>query len=300
MDPSSIILIGVAVVTLVAVAGVFTIAYRHSGGPDERASRTHPRSIEKVESRRTVPLTKASESEIPAREDAETEAVADAGSAGITVMEATRTVEVPPEEAGVTRRQFFNRAAGGMFGAYLATLGTASLAFLWPRLSGGFGARVDVGPIDDISTQLLQDGRVAPLVVNEARAYVVPINPDQLSVSQFDQPGLTAGGLMAMYWRCVHLGCRAPWCDPSGGFECPCHGSKYNLFGEYQAGPAPPQPGPIFRRGHRRRATHHRHRDHRPNPPGTPRHSPVSTGTLLYLPLTPAGLSPPSQHGWSR
>ncbi|MDP8959400.1 MAG: Rieske 2Fe-2S domain-containing protein, partial [Actinomycetota bacterium] len=28
-------------------------------------------------------------------------------------------------------------------------------------------------------------------------------------------------------------------CDSSQGFECPCHGSKYNLHGEYEAGPAP-------------------------------------------------------------
>jgi cytochrome b6-f complex iron-sulfur subunit len=44
---------------------------------------------------------------------------------------------------------------------------------------------------------------------------------------------------MALFQRCVHLGCRVPWCGPSQGFECPCHGSKYNSIGEYNAGPAP-------------------------------------------------------------
>lgn len=44
---------------------------------------------------------------------------------------------------------------------------------------------------------------------------------------------------MALYQRCVHLGCRVPWCATSIGFECPCHGSKYNAIGEYFAGPAP-------------------------------------------------------------
>ncbi|NIR38261.1 MAG: Rieske 2Fe-2S domain-containing protein, partial [Actinobacteria bacterium] len=47
------------------------------------------------------------------------------------------------------------------------------------------------------------------------------------------------GGVMALWQRCVHLGCRVPWCQPSQGFECPCHGSKYNSIGEYYAGPAP-------------------------------------------------------------
>ena len=46
-------------------------------------------------------------------------------------------------------------------------------------------------------------------------------------------------GLMALWQRCVHLGCRVPSCVPSQGFECPCHGSRYNFHGEYEAGPAP-------------------------------------------------------------
>src|SRR5690606_504268 len=42
-----------------------------------------------------------------------------------------------------------------------------------------------------------------------------------------------------LFQRCVHLGCRVPWCATSVGFECPCHGSKYNVIGEYFDGPAP-------------------------------------------------------------
>ena len=44
---------------------------------------------------------------------------------------------------------------------------------------------------------------------------------------------------MALYQRCVHLGCRVPWCATAQGFECPCHGSKYDYIGEYFSGPAP-------------------------------------------------------------
>jgi len=46
-------------------------------------------------------------------------------------------------------------------------------------------------------------------------------------------------GYVALYQKCVHLGCRVPWCESSQWFECPCHGSKYNQAGEYQLGPAP-------------------------------------------------------------
>jgi cytochrome b6-f complex iron-sulfur subunit len=46
-------------------------------------------------------------------------------------------------------------------------------------------------------------------------------------------------GYVALYQKCVHLGCRVPWCQTSQWFECPCHGSKYNRVGEKRGGPAP-------------------------------------------------------------
>ena len=46
-------------------------------------------------------------------------------------------------------------------------------------------------------------------------------------------------GVVALYQKCVHLGCRVPWCSSSQWFECPCHQSKYNRVGEHKDGPAP-------------------------------------------------------------
>jgi cytochrome b6-f complex iron-sulfur subunit len=46
-------------------------------------------------------------------------------------------------------------------------------------------------------------------------------------------------GYVALYQKCVHLGCRVPWCQTSQWFECPCHGSQYNRVGEKKGGPAP-------------------------------------------------------------
>ena len=45
--------------------------------------------------------------------------------------------------------------------------------------------------------------------------------------------------IYALSQKCPHLGCRVPFCDSSGWFECPCHGSKYDLGGEWIEGPAP-------------------------------------------------------------
>ncbi len=44
---------------------------------------------------------------------------------------------------------------------------------------------------------------------------------------------------LALYQVCVHLGCKVPFRDDCHSFKCPCHGSHYNIDGEYLDGPAP-------------------------------------------------------------
>jgi cytochrome b6-f complex iron-sulfur subunit len=47
------------------------------------------------------------------------------------------------------------------------------------------------------------------------------------------------GEVVPLWWKCPHLGCKVPWCESSGQFECPCHGSVFSRIGEYRRGPAP-------------------------------------------------------------
>jgi len=49
----------------------------------------------------------------------------------------------------------------------------------------------------------------------------------------------TSDGILALYRKCVHLGCVVPWNDAEDQFHCPCHGSLYDRKGEVQGGPAP-------------------------------------------------------------
>jgi cytochrome b6-f complex iron-sulfur subunit len=49
----------------------------------------------------------------------------------------------------------------------------------------------------------------------------------------------TGNRIFALSQKCPHLGCRVPFCESSGRFECPCHGSKYDIGGEWIEGPAP-------------------------------------------------------------
>lgn len=149
-------------------------------------------------------------------------------------------VELSASEQGVNRRQFFNRALAATFFGTLGTFGVASLAFFWPKVSGGFGSDVSAGPIEAIKDAITQpDGTITPFYVPAAKAWIVPIEDSVLADSQFADAQVVAGGLTALWQKCPHLGCAVPWCQSSQGFECPCHGSKYNRVGEYEAGPAP-------------------------------------------------------------
>ena len=46
-------------------------------------------------------------------------------------------------------------------------------------------------------------------------------------------------GMLALYAVCTHLGCLPGWNTNNFRFECPCHGSKFELNGTYIEGPAP-------------------------------------------------------------
>jgi len=245
MTFTNMVLIGVAVFAILGAVGAFTIAFRRSQAPKQRGSgdgvsaetKRADRSMDGV---RVEPP--AAEVVEPAQADGASPVDDDVveGHAPIAVrlVETQRVIEVSPEEAGVTRRQFFNRAMNATFFSFLGLMGVGSLAMFWPKLSGGFGSDVDAGALADLQTQVVApDGSVIPVFVPEARAYLVPA-PASLSEQFADLP-VEAGGLMALFQRCVHLGCRVPWCATSIGFECPCHGSKYNVIGEYFDGPAP-------------------------------------------------------------
>ena len=242
MSGDQLLLVGIAVLALAAAVGAFAIAARRSGVDWRKSLSDETRAADRSSGVELPPVPMAADEPQPEAPvlpvGAEPEAAEEPAAVAVQVETEQRLVEVSPEEAGVTRRQFFNRALGVTFGTFSGLLGTSFLAFLWPRISGGFGSDVSAGQIGDLLDQAINDdGSITPVFVPEARAYVVP-GPEALS-AQFDGRSVEAGGVMAIWQKCVHLGCRVPWCSTSQGFECPCHGSKYNSIGEYNAGPAP-------------------------------------------------------------
>jgi Rieske Fe-S protein len=150
--------------------------------------------------------------------------------------------EVGSEAEGMTRRQVLNRGILLTLGASLTSFGGAVLAFLWPKLSGGFGSVIAAGNIDEIKAQIKSNRE--PFYNAAGRFYLMTYETnldDSAGDAIYPRAFSTykQAGLIALYQKCPHLGCRVPWCKSSQWFECPCHGSKYNAAGEWQGGPAP-------------------------------------------------------------
>ena len=145
------------------------------------------------------------------------------------------------EEIGVYRRQFLNRSIVGGMVLGMAAFGGAVLAFLWPQSRGGFGSKISVGKIPDIEKAISNGNGFA--YYPEGRMWITAFPASALEKARgvYSDPELAGmeAGVIALYQKCVHLGCRVPACPTSQWFECGCHGSQYNSAGEYKAGPAP-------------------------------------------------------------
>jgi cytochrome b6-f complex iron-sulfur subunit len=143
----------------------------------------------------------------------------------------------PPAPKPVSRREFFRRSLVASLLVFGAEFGGATLAFLWPNLRGGFGSVINAGKLEDIKAYIAENHQ--PWYSGTGRFYIVPYDGSPSGEVDYTAEGVTTDGIMPLYQRCVHLGCRVPFCISSQWFECPCHGSKYNTAGEYELGPAP-------------------------------------------------------------
>jgi cytochrome b6-f complex iron-sulfur subunit len=119
-------------------------------------------------------------------------------------------------EGQVERREVLNWTWKVLAVGFAVEAAWTTYDILVPKPSGAFGGVVDAGPVVEFP-----EGTVRYFL--NGRFYVISYG----------------GSLYALYQKCTHLGCRVPYCDTSEMFECPCHGSVFNVLGEYIAGPAP-------------------------------------------------------------
>jgi cytochrome b6-f complex iron-sulfur subunit len=242
-----ILIVGILVVLLAVVAFVFvTAARRGNVGALSRETKQRDKAA--------AGNAPAGSELVPAEgDDGETprervDAALQASSGG--TVEARGAGDIAPwepldiEDIGLNRRQFFLRGILALVGVGgIGTFGVAALAFIWPTGSTGFGGVINAGATADITNSITT--AKTPFYVPAARTYLQLYPASALPNAKkayAPDPTVLAGmeqGFVALYQRCVHLGCRVPWCLTSQWFECPCHGSKYNAVGEKQGGPAP-------------------------------------------------------------
>ena len=126
-----------------------------------------------------------------------------------------------------SRRNFLRYGMVAGIAALLANAAAALGYFLWPRQVGAFGGTIVAGRLADFP-----------------RGTVSRIRDGRFYIAHVDE------GLLALYWKCTHLGCTVPWQPDEdfqapaqpllhGVFHCPCHGTIFTRSGEVVTGPAP-------------------------------------------------------------
>ncbi len=234
----------IAIIAILVAAAVSIVLLANRARSTTGALSRETRQRDRSET--TTELSTSTELETAGRERAEETREALGGP--LARRRRGEVVEYEPvdeEELGVTRRQFLNRGVLTAVGFSVSGFGAAMLAFLWPPAGQtGFGGVFNIGKTDDVKSFITTNRK--PFYAPDARTYVQPYPKEAgalAAAKKVYKPAIYQGmeqlGLVALYQRCVHLGCRVPWCQSSQWFECPCHGSKYNRVGEKKAGPAP-------------------------------------------------------------
>jgi nitrite reductase/ring-hydroxylating ferredoxin subunit len=115
-----------------------------------------------------------------------------------------------------TRRKFLNlgwKVGGSLLGV---AAGWTVFESLRPLASNTSGGPITLGAPTNFATD-------SATYFSSGRLYVTSVQGQTFALSQ----------------KCPHLGCRVPYCESSGRFECACHGSVFDLGGEWIQGPAP-------------------------------------------------------------
>jgi cytochrome b6-f complex iron-sulfur subunit len=130
-----------------------------------------------------------------------------------------KTIEAAPEKKRVTRREFLNIAWLASLGFLAVNLGGVTYLFSMPRFKEGeFGGVFPAGRVSELPP-------AGSLPVNFPKVKLWLANTDE--------------GVYALYKVCTHLGCLYNWNSQENKFICPCHGSQFELTGEFIQGPAP-------------------------------------------------------------
>ena len=136
------------------------------------------------------------------------------------------------KDQDVTRRNFMVRTIVGIFVFIAAALAVPFGGFsILPGLKKKDAGWSDAGTINDLKVNEPQERRFLQLVKNgwqeekQERSIWIVKRPDS-SITAYSP-------------NCPHLGCGYRWSDADQRFNCPCHGSVFDLNGKVLGGPSP-------------------------------------------------------------
>jgi cytochrome b6-f complex iron-sulfur subunit len=142
----------------------------------------------------------------------------------------TKAKAAPPAKAQAavdvslpSRREFLYYIWGASIAMILGQAGAGLIWFALPRFKEGeFGGTFNYGA--DQMSEVLPEPGAAPTNIPSGRFWLSNLQDE---------------GFVALYGVCTHLGCLPKWVPTNYRFECPCHGSKYQITGKWIEGPAP-------------------------------------------------------------
>jgi len=153
----------------------------------------------------------------------------------------------------LSRRRFLRRSMLAVWEVSTTASVAGALYMLYPSLSGQFGSAQTVGKKSEFPAGSPDKATLDQATIFRrpaARTYIVHLAKDTkfLLKDQDLKDQLHSESVLqdkdgsywiALYHTCVHLGCTVPFRNDCASFKCPCHGSHYNISGEFLAGPAP-------------------------------------------------------------
>ncbi len=127
----------------------------------------------------------------------------------------------------LSRREFLNYAWLASIALFAVESVGASLWFAFPNFGAGdFGGVYPLGDASDV----IPEPNTDPVPYSDGKFWLVNVD--------VEVDGQQQKGVLALYKVCTHLGCLYEWRSDETRFECPCHGSRFEITGEYIKGPA--------------------------------------------------------------
>jgi len=134
------------------------------------------------------------------------------------VVPKTDKKQVAVDVAAPSRREFLYYIWGASIVLLLGQAGAGIVWFSLPRFKEG-----EFGGVFNFPGEEVPRAGAAPTEIPEGRFWL----------------SNSSDGFIALYAVCTHLGCLPKWSEVNTRFECPCHGSQFEIGGQYITGPAP-------------------------------------------------------------